>query len=67
MRHYIFMAAAAAMGAAMTYAVPPLGAQQSAPAQVNGCIYISGGVTLANLQTVPFQCDINGRLLVRTP
>ena len=38
-------------------------AQQTAPNAVNGCVYNSGGVTLTNGQTSPFQCDVNGKLL----
>jgi hypothetical protein len=44
----------------------PTSSQQTGPAAVNGCIYISGGVTLTNLQSTVFLCDINGRLKVTT-
>ena len=51
---------------ALAATVLPTTSQQTAPAAVNGCIYISGGTTLTNLQTIPFQCDINGHLKVNT-
>ena len=42
-----------------------LGAPATAqtPAAVNGCVYISGGITLSNGQRTAFQCDVNGKLL----
>lgn len=40
--------------------------QQKGPAAVNGCIYIAAGITLTNLQSTVFLCDINGRLKVTT-
>ncbi len=39
---------------------------QTAPSTVTGCQYIAAGVTLANLQTSPLLCDVNGRLKVTT-
>lgn len=51
---------------ALALTVLPATTQQSTPAAVNGCIFISGGVTLSNLQTTPFICDINGHLKVNT-
>lgn len=39
-------------------------AQPTAPAAVNGCIYLSGTVTLSDKQSNVFICDVNGRLLV---
>ena len=41
-------------------------AQQRSPNAINGCQYISAGITLTNLQTFPFTCDVNGRLRVTT-
>ena len=38
-------------------------ASQTSPAQVNGCVYNSGTVTLTNRQSYVFLCDANGRLL----
>ena len=51
---------------ALGFTVLPIKSQQTGPAAVNGCIYISGGVTLTNLQSTVFLCDINGRLKVTT-
>ena len=48
------------------YAVVPLVAQQSTPNSINGCIFISGGITLTNLQSTPFMCVQNGHLKVNT-
>jgi hypothetical protein len=41
-------------------------AQQRSPNAINGCQYIAAGITLSDLQTLPFRCDINGRLMVTT-
>ena len=38
-------------------------AEAQTPAAVNGCVYISGGITLSNGQRTAFQCDVNGKLL----
>lgn len=35
---------------------------QPAPSEIPGCVYNSTPPTLANFQTAPFQCDVNGRL-----
>lgn len=42
----------------------PALAQQTTPAQVNGCIYNSSLPILTNGQSSVFQCDVNGKLLV---
>lgn len=34
------------------------------PAAINGCTYLASPPTLADRQTIKFQCDVNGRLLV---
>ncbi len=41
-------------------------AQKTTPDAITGCQYIAAGVTLTNLQSYPFLCDINGRLKVTT-
>ena len=49
--------------AALLFATPVY-AQQTSPAQVNGCVYNSSLPTLTNGQSSVFQCDVNGKLLV---
>lgn len=51
---------------ALAVTVLPVSSQQTGPAAVNGCIFISGGITLSNLQSTVFTCDVNGRLRVTT-
>ena len=51
---------------ALAATVIPVISQQTAPAAINGCVYISGGVTLTNQQSTVFLCDLNGRLKVTT-
>lgn len=51
---------------ALAATVLPVVSQQTSPAAVNGCIFISGGITLTNLQSTVFLCDVNGRLKVTT-
>jgi len=41
-------------------------AQQTAPDSRPGCVFISGALTLTNLQETRLMCDINGRLRVTT-
>lgn len=40
-------------------------AQQSSPAAVNGCVYNATPPTLTDKQSTVFQCDVNGKLLVK--
>ncbi len=42
----------------------PFTAQAQAPAAVNGCQYNSSAPALADKQTVVFQCDTNGALII---
>lgn len=51
---------------AMAATIMPVVSQQTGPAQINGCVYLSAGITLTNLQSSTFLCDINGRLKVTT-
>lgn len=51
---------------ALALTVLPTISQQTTPTSLPGCIYISAGTTLTNLQTIPLQCDINGHLKVNT-
>lgn len=44
----------------------PADAQQSQPAQVNGCQYNATPPVKGDKQTVSFQCDTNGKLLTTT-
>jgi len=41
-------------------------AQQTGPAQVNGCVYYATPPTLTNGQSYVFTCDVNGKLRVTT-
>ena len=40
-------------------------AQQTVPAQIDGCIYNSSLPTLSNGQASLWQCDVNGKVLVK--
>jgi len=64
--HKAFVWVVLGIAAAWAFSMMPTRSQQTGPAAVNGCIYISGGVTLTNLQSTVFLCDVNGRLKVTT-
>lgn len=40
--------------------------QQTAPAQINGCVYFSTPPSLTNGQSSAFTCDSTGKLRVTT-
>lgn len=57
MRAFIF---GLLLACGLTGAAP---AQTQTPAAVNGCVYLSGTITLTNGQRSGFLCDVNGKLL----
>lgn len=56
----------AGLSAFAVYLVVPLIAQTQSPAAINGCIVLTGAVTMSNLQNSSFICDAQGRLKVTT-
>ena len=59
--HVLILAAAIiAAGAAVGIA------QQTAPANINGCIYLATPPTLTDKQAYSFTCDSTGKLRVTT-
>lgn len=58
-----WIAVGVALGLAAASAVS-LAQSSLQPAQINGCVYASSLPILSNNQSVQFQCDVNGQLLV---